>query len=347
MDGAIIFHDMVMANAMSERWPGIEDFELAKLIDDAAIRIDVSLDHTKDFPDPFFLRKTRTDPNSGKKYYFCERVTTKGFYHTHCSGNEGVYDFESIAFSAEQVSEWERNRPWLKFIESTPGDDEWMPAEEARKQMKKTPMEFVRILENGMLETNCQEEFEEYMISGLNDPFYRVKDIQELRVHRLSFQRYIEQEVKEKEEARLQAEAGTTPWGTTPPKKTMSLVFPAAPSEGQDAELAQARQEIERLTLEVERLKAGGNGAGIVHLDCVDCPSGQDAAKRLEVFKMGVRMGLRCANDGAQQSKEAHLALWREIHGVKEGKPNSRCFDAFRLVLDEAPHLKHPDPKKK
>ena len=79
--------------------------------------------------------------------------------------------------------------------------------------------------------------------------------------------------------------------------------------------------------------------------DCANCPQNND--QRLEVFKIGIRMALLCAADGSEQSKEAHLSLWRELHGVKIGKPNSRYFDAFRVALDEFPALKCPDPRQK
>lgn len=107
-----------------------------------------------------------------------------------------------------------------------------------------------------------------------------------------------------------------------------------------EAQLVAANQEI-------ERLKAGGNGAEAAPGGCDDCPAKMKNRERLEVFKIGVKATLRSMADGVEQSKEGHLALWRELHGLKTGKPNSRYFDAFRQALDDAPHLKHPDPKQK
>jgi len=108
-----------------------------------------------------------------------------------------------------------------------------------------------------------------------------------------------------------------------------------------EAQLAKARQEI-------ERLKDGGNGEEAAPGSCDDCPAKMKAEVNLKVFKVGVGMALRCASDGDRQSKEGHLTLWRELFGWgKTGKPYSRYFDAFRQALDEAPHLKHPDPKQK
>lgn len=132
-----------------------------------------------------------------------------------------------------------------------------------------------------------------------------------LKIHRISFQRYRD---------------------TNPEQQTESASL--------KAQLAQSPQEI-------ERLRAAVPSSAENSPDCVDCPSGKKPAESLEVFMTGVRMALRCAADKVPQSKEAHLALWREFHGVRDGKPNSRYFDAFRKALDAAPHLKHPDPKEK
>lgn len=111
--------------------------------------------------------------------------------------------------------------------------------------------------------------------------------------------------------------------------------------------IAELERQLQELRQENESLKAGGTEVESASPDCAACPSYQKLEDRLEIFKIGIRMALRCAADGSAQSKEAHLALWRELHGVKDGKPNRRYFDAFRAALNEAPHLKCPDPRQK
>lgn len=124
-------------------------------------------------------------------------------------------------------------------------------------------------------------------------------------------------------------------------------LFPQSALAHANEQIAGLERQLEEIRQENERLKVGRGEAECASADCENCPSNQSAEQRLGAFKMGVRMTLRCAADGSEQSKEGHLALWRELHGVKTGKPNSRYFDAFRAVLDEAPHLKCPDPRQK
>jgi len=128
-------------------------------------------------------------------------------------------------------------------------NNEWIPSEEARKQLEKTPMEYLNILERGELETDRQEDYKEYQHSGLNNPFYRVKDFPDLKVHLLSLQRYKEREAKK------QDDDGSTPWGTLVPKETMNLVFPDPRIAELEAELAHARQAIESMAQGIEPLK--------------------------------------------------------------------------------------------
>jgi len=124
-------------------------------------------------------------------------------------------------------------------------------------------------------------------------------------------------------------------------------LFPQAPLAQASDRIAELERQLQELREENKILKAGGCEVESASPDCAACPSNQKLEDRLEVFKIGIRMALRCAADGSPQSKEAHLALWRELHGVKDGKPSRRYFDAFRAALDEAPHLKYPDPKQK
>lgn len=124
-------------------------------------------------------------------------------------------------------------------------------------------------------------------------------------------------------------------------------IFPQAPLAQARGRIAELERQLQELRQENESLKAGGGEVESASANCENCPSNQSAEQRLGAFKMGVRMALRCAADGSEQSKEGHLALWRELHGVKAGKPNSRYFDAFRAVLDEVPYLKCPDPRQK
>jgi len=124
-------------------------------------------------------------------------------------------------------------------------------------------------------------------------------------------------------------------------------LFPKTPLAQAREQIAELERQLEEVRQENERLKAGGCEIESAQPDCAACPSNQKLEDRLEIFKIGIRMALRCAADGSEQSKEAHLALWRELYGINTRKPHSRYFDAFRACLDESPNLKCPDPRQK
>lgn len=109
-----------------------------------------------------------------------------------------------------------------------------------------------------------------------------------------------------------------------------------------ETQLTQARQEIARLTLEVERLTVIGNGDGAEPLECATCRAESPHSDEWTIdVECAVSFACVLMREGERGSTDYHEAEWK----TRRGAIRKRAFEAFRRALPD--HLKEADPRKK
>lgn len=112
MGGYICFKEVEFADCIQRRWPGIEEWELAKYIDDK-----IGNPHRVAFPAPYWMRKHKINPSTNDSIFFCERITTAHPYDEQHNNDSVWYDFSCIVFDTQEASRWERDKEWLFFVD--------------------------------------------------------------------------------------------------------------------------------------------------------------------------------------------------------------------------------------
>jgi hypothetical protein len=106
--------------------------------------------------------------------------------------------------------------------------------------------------------------------------------------------------------------------------------------------LAQARQEIARLTEEIVFLKTTGNGAQATVSNCASCRAESSHSDEwTQDVECAVALACDLSGKGEKGSTLYHNGKWKE----RRGHTRKRAFEAFRRALPD--HLKENDPKKK
>ena len=277
---------------------------------------------------PYGSPDARTDATTGGIVYYCQRYT--GIPETEF----GTPEIDGIFFDIEQVEQIEKEHPeLLSPVDYSMPDvgKEWIVGDELQRILKMSPAIFMKFVNQHKLpvyyETHDfgrvwlnQHDFEAriFVLHDIDEAMFHIVDLREL----------------------------------APNIPQLAVLFPAAPEVCSppnhesgprvvtlEAELAQARQEIERLTLEIERLKAG---AASEPLDCAACradsPHSDEWTHDLEC---AVSFALELFQANEAGSTAYHEALWKE----RRKAPRKRAFAAFRRTLPG--HLKEADPKKK
>lgn len=112
MGGYICFKEVEFADCIQRRWPGIEEWELAKHIDDK-----IENPQRVAFPAPYWMRKHKINPLTNDAVYFCERITTSHPYDEQHNNDNIWYDFSGIVFDIREALEWESDKEWLFFVD--------------------------------------------------------------------------------------------------------------------------------------------------------------------------------------------------------------------------------------
>jgi hypothetical protein len=108
---------MISAEAVLKRWPGVLESELAYIIDNS-----LSLDFSEVLPTAYRVHKVLNDGNGGI-IVECEICGKRGNYYVDYQSND--YDFTGIAFTLDDIVNYEQKNPkvFYKVVESL--DDAW------------------------------------------------------------------------------------------------------------------------------------------------------------------------------------------------------------------------------
>jgi hypothetical protein len=210
---------MIYAESVYKRWTGIHGYrhELANLIDNSGL---------DGIPTAYIVKKV-LDCGNDEIITECIECDTwilgqPPCYENHIWNNEENYDFSNIAYILSEILEYEESNPKLLYEVVEDHEKAWsnnknmqttttilhaglitISSDEVIAHLRITPIDFVDIL-NGYkvnddhgnfiaekrLRTVDEEAFREYKNSGWNDDFFKIKDIENVRIYQVDFERY-------------------------------------------------------------------------------------------------------------------------------------------------------------
>ncbi|MDL2317127.1 hypothetical protein LJC59_08660 [Desulfovibrio sp. OttesenSCG-928-A18] len=192
MDDLIQLLRVTAATEVQKRWR-VTDGRLDELVRDNKIPV-------------YGIREKRIRPDDGKTVYFCGKPCFT-FYEQYGYGNDGYYVLEGAYFNTIDVEVFEAEHPELLWALASEDEElEIIPAEEVRKQLAMSPIQFVDML-NGNKGPRLVTSWEEWFRAD-NIHCFETSQLEELTIHRSDLQEYLQERVQHLEKVPSRAPDG-------------------------------------------------------------------------------------------------------------------------------------------
>lgn len=277
----------------------------------------------------YHILELRVDSKSNTSIAFCESIPP-GLFNLHIKEK-----YNNVVFPGNEVINCEAIYPEILCSQQECDNSEWIPADEARRILRLSPIQFVSMLNCGAVETNNEQGRRDYAATygyplGKDEvPYFKVSNLRNLHIFRSSFEEYLER-----------PPISIGPYAVTDDMRRSYYLSKlgtesnggviAQQSNGLESKLAQAHQEI-------ERLKSINTS-----VDCAECKAESQHSDEWAIdVECSVRLACSLMESGERGSTVYHEAEWKTLRGAIR----KRAFEAFRRALPD--HLKEADPKKK
>jgi|GEM_PF-4107144 len=187
----VSLNSVLTASQLLKRWPGCLEDELYRMVKSQKLK-------------SYFHIKTLQN-EAGERLFFCRggnnvpHVRYEGDF-TEYYWYEEPYQL-GIVFDVNDVEATEKQHPeffWKPVaphseVEKAQQDDEWIPADEVRRELELSPSKMVDELESERLETDKEEDFRRHRKNVSfphENPFFTVAMLTSLKIHRTSLSEY-------------------------------------------------------------------------------------------------------------------------------------------------------------
>jgi|GEM_PF-3631007 len=291
----IAINDPVDINMLRQRWPGVSDCEIAKMVENREL-----IAHIEKY--------RKINPNSGSPVAFASQMKTR--IGTDSFLGNIIYEWDSIVFSQSNIREIEEAKPHLKWISSTDEADDtsssseaieenagWVNCDTLSNRWRLSPFDVVGILRNSEIPVHADYS---------NDPIV-VDTLDRFSVHSIDLLRWEAENADKINNAPVLAQDGAR-----------------LRSENKELSAKAARLEAQNATLRSE-LEACSRGGVIPPKQPKTAPATEAASSRgVDRWKgfaaQMVKVAFDCATEGAKPRKRPQLQAIAKRHGGELSK---------------------------